>query len=124
MNERRPHVGVVTHFDGLDLAGARARVGRVLEDRGLDHRGTVEGAVWSVVAPVAEGEGMELWVIATERPDVGCKIELRLVHALEESARADEYLAELSGELSHDTTVPAPERRAPEASQPRLGDGG
>ncbi len=97
MNERRPHVGVVTHFDGLDLAGATARLGRLLDGRGLGHDGTVEGRTWSFVTPVAED--MELWVIATERPDVGCKVELRLFHALDESARADEWLAGLSGEL-------------------------
>jgi hypothetical protein len=35
---------------------------------------------------------MELWLSVSEKQGVGCKLELRLFHALEDSASADEYL--------------------------------
>jgi hypothetical protein len=39
-------------------------------------------------------------MIATEKQGVGCKLELRLFHAIEESAQADEYLAHFSARVS------------------------
>ncbi len=96
----RPHVGVVMHFEGLDVPAIAARMRRVLEQNGLSHEDAIEEAngspVFSAVAPVAAGEGMELWMIASEKQGVGCKLELRLFHAIEESAQADEYLARFS----------------------------
>src|SRR6266851_460280 len=52
--------------------------------------------VFNAVASVAVGEGMELWIAASEKQGVGCKLELRVFHAIEESAEADEYLARFS----------------------------
>jgi hypothetical protein len=61
---------------------------------------TVRGQqLTSLTAAVAEGEGMELWVVVSEQPAVGTKVELRLYHIVEESALADEYLASLSARL-------------------------
>jgi hypothetical protein len=96
----RPHVGVVMHFEGLEVPALAARLQRLLDDQGLSHREALEEAngapVFNAVASVAVGEGMELWIAASEKQGVGCKLELRLFHAIEESAEADEYLARFS----------------------------
>lgn len=100
----RPHVGVVTHFEGLDVRAAAARVRGVMERMGLRSVGAIETAqdrrVFSVIAPVPVGDQMELWIIASEQPDVGVKLEARVFHRLEESAVADEYLATFAAELT------------------------
>ena len=96
----RPHVGVVMHFEGLEVPALAARLKQLLDDQGLSHREALEQAdgapVFNAVASVAIGEGMELWIAASEKQNVGCKLELRLFHAIEESAEADEYLARFS----------------------------
>lgn len=95
----QPHVGAVVHFEGIDVAGLGARLRHLLDDSGLKHEAVFEEAngtpVFNAVAPVAIGEGMRLWLCASEKPGVGCKLELRLFHALKDSAHADEYLARL-----------------------------
>ncbi len=99
----RPHVGVVTHFEGLDVPAVIARVHEVMRDAGLHPEGAVEQlgdrSVFNAVAAVPAGDGMELWLIANEQPGVGSKIEVRLFHAIEDSAQADEYLATFAGRL-------------------------
>jgi len=99
----RPHVGVVMHFEGLDVPALASRLRGLLDENGLRREDALEEAngspVYSAVAPVADGEGMELWMIATEKQGVGCKLELRLFHAIEESAQADEYLARFSARV-------------------------
>ena len=93
----QPHVGAVMHFEGADVAGLAARLRHLLHASGLGHEEAVEEAngapVFNAVAAVAVGEGMRLWLCASEKPGVGCKLELRLFHVLEDSAQADEYLA-------------------------------
>lgn len=100
----RPHVGVVTHLEGLDPPAVVARVRVVLEDVGLHAEETVEEVrgqrLFNLAAPVPVGEGMELWLVVNEQPGVGCKVEIRLYHVIEESALADEYLASLAQRLS------------------------
>jgi hypothetical protein len=92
----RPHVGAVMHFEGVDVPDLAARLRLLLDDNGLAHEDALEepnGApVFNAVAPVTVGEGMELWLSASEKQGVGCKLELRLFHAIEDSAQADEYL--------------------------------
>lgn len=96
----RPHVGVVVHFEGMDVPALAARLRGLLDDNGLPHQEAVEetkGApVFNAVAPVAAGDGMELWLSASEKQGVGCKLEMRVFHSIEDSARADEYLARFS----------------------------
>jgi hypothetical protein len=93
----RPHVGAVMHFEGAGVPELAARLRQVLDDNGLRDEGVFEetnGApVFNAVVPIAAGEGMELWLSASEKQGVGCKLELRLFHAIEDSAEADEYLA-------------------------------
>jgi hypothetical protein len=92
----QPHVGAVVHFEGIDVAGLATRLRHLLDDSGLGHEAAFEEAngapMFNAVAAVAVGEGMRLWLCASEKPGVGCKLELRLFHTLEDSAQADEYL--------------------------------
>ncbi len=93
----RPHVGAVMHFEGASMPDLAVRLRQVLDDDGLRHQEAVEEAngapIFNAVAPVAAGDGMELWLSASEKPGVGCKLELRLFHTIEDAAQADEYLA-------------------------------
>jgi hypothetical protein len=92
----RPHVGAVMHFEGTGVPELAARLRRVLDDHRLRHEDAFEEAsgapVFNAVVPIAAGEGMELWLSASEKQGVGSKLELRLFHAIEDSALADEYL--------------------------------
>jgi hypothetical protein len=93
----RPHVGAVMHFEGAGVSELAALLRHVLDNDRLSHEDAVEEAngapVFNAVVPIAAGEGMELWLSASEKQGVGCKLELRLFHAIEDSAQADEYLA-------------------------------
>lgn len=99
----RPHVGVVTHFEGWDVSRTGAFARAVLEASGLHVEDAIEDVrgqpVFNAVAPVPSGDGMELWLIASEKASVGCKLEIRLFHVMEDAALADEYLAGLAGRL-------------------------
>jgi len=93
----RPHVGAVTHFEGVSVPELAMRLRQFLDDSGLRHEDAFDEAnhapVFNAVASVASGEGMELWLSVSEKQGVGCKLELRLFHTIEDSAQADEYLA-------------------------------
>ena len=99
----RPHVGVVTHFEGWDVPRTGAFARAALEAAGLHVEDAIEEIrgemVFNAVAPVPAGDGMELWLIASEKASVGSKLEIRLFHVMEDAALADEYLAGLSGSL-------------------------
>ncbi len=99
----RPHVGTVTHVEGREPGAVVARLVGALEALGLPAEEAVEDVrgqrLYSVVAGVPLGEGMELWLVVSEVAEVGCKVETRLYHVTEESALADEYLASLSPTL-------------------------
>lgn len=100
MLKDRPHVGVVTHKEGLGVPAAGARLGALLVERGLSHEDAVEDIaglpVYNALAVVPAGTGMTMWLIASEVRDVGCKVEMRIFHKLDEGAPADEYLAEFA----------------------------
>jgi hypothetical protein len=100
----RPHVGAVVHFEGVGVPELAARLCHVLDDHGLRHEHAREeangGPVFNAIAPVSAGEGMELWLCASEKQGVGSKLELRLFHAIDESAQADEYLARFREHLN------------------------
>jgi hypothetical protein len=99
----RPHVGVATHFEGWDVPRTAAHVRAALEAAGLRVEDAIENIqgqpVYNAVALVAGGEGMELWLIVSEKASVGCKLETRIFHVMEDAALADEYLAGLAGRL-------------------------
>ena len=100
----RPHVGVVTHFDALDVEEMVARLRAVAGACGISLEGMVEEVegrrLFSAAAPVPGGDGFEIWIVATEQPAVGCKVETRVFHAVEQSAHADEYLAAFAQRLA------------------------
>jgi len=99
-----PHVGVVRHFEGLDLPGFVRTFARLMDDLGLRPERAVEDVkgkeVFNAVAKILVGEGMDLWIWAAEEQAVGVKVEMRLFHALEESAQADEHLAKFAQVLA------------------------
>jgi hypothetical protein len=99
----RPHVGVVTHFEGLDAAATAARLEAAARAAGLALEGAMEAVagrrVFNATAAVPARDGLELWLSAREQPAVGCTVEARVYHALEQSALADEYLAAFSRRL-------------------------
>jgi hypothetical protein len=100
----RVHVGAVTHFDGWDVPRAGALVATTLRALGLAAETVMdveEGLpVFHAAAPLAVGDGMELWVVLNEKPQVGCILQMRVFHALEDAALADEYLAGLASRLA------------------------
>ncbi len=108
----RPHVGVVTHFDGRDVPAVVRQIRAVADALGLRLEGVTEDIagrqVFSAAAPVPQTDGLEVWLVASEQPSVGCTVEARVFHAIEQSAEADEYLAELSRRLA----VAPPENHA------------
>jgi len=103
----RPHVGTVTHFEGWDVPRTAAHARAVLAGLGLDARDAVERVggedVFSAIAAVpaaSAGAGMELWLVAGEKPMVGSKLEMRVFHTLEDAALADEYLAGVAARMT------------------------
>jgi hypothetical protein len=99
----RPHVGAVTHFEGLDVPDTAQRVRALLDELGLAPEVALEQAhdrqLFTAVAALPGGDGMELWLVVTPQPAVGCKVEMRVYHADQDSASADEYLASLARRL-------------------------
>lgn len=100
----RIHVGAVTHFEGWDVARAAALVEATLRELGLRAETVMDEdqglPVFHAAAPVAGGEGMEVWIVVEEKPQVGCTLQMRVFHVLEDAALADEYLAGLAGRLA------------------------
>lgn len=54
---------------------------------------------WHAVASVSRGAGLELWLVAGERPPIGSTLEIRAYHAIDDAALADEYLTIIAGRL-------------------------
>ncbi len=100
----RTHVGAVTHLEGWDVPRAGALVRTALESLGLGVESVADEQdglpVFHAAAPVAVGQGMELWIVVSEKPQVGCTLEMRVFHVLEDAALADEYLAGVAGRLA------------------------
>ena len=97
----KPHVGLVKHVEGVYVNEVREAIGRILEDtcvggyRVIEERGS-ERRVDVVASLTYRGSELRLWITITERSDVGCIIEIKVYHGMEESAEADEYLTLLS----------------------------
>lgn len=95
------HVGVVRHFEGVDLEGiiprvkaAIARNGGPVEDAVEELRGL---PVYTAIAPLKNG--MTIWVKATHFAGVGVVVDAKLFHSTEQSAEADEMLSRFVDEL-------------------------
>ncbi len=105
-----PHVGVVTHFEGWDVPRTAAFALAALEAAGLVAEHAIEAvageSVFNAAAPVAAGEGLQLWLVASPRPSVGTKLEVRVFHVMEDAAVADEYLAGFAGRLVQPRLTP------------------
>lgn len=99
----KPHVGLVKHIEGITLDEAKERIRGVLEDLQTGEYKVIEEAGEEVdkradviAYLVYKNSKLKLWITITERGDVGCVIEARVYHEMDESAEADEYLSLLS----------------------------
>ena len=97
----KPHVGLVKHVEGMYVDEVKETIGRILEDTHVDGYKVIEEEgsekrVDVVASLTHRGSELRLWITITERSDVGCVIEIKVYHRMEESAEADEYLALLS----------------------------
>lgn len=102
----RPHVGAVMHFEGWtarraqDLAARElASLGALVETADDPPDASELHAAATRVAEGAGGTALELWLVASAKPDAGAKLELRVFHALEDAALADEWLAAFTARL-------------------------
>ncbi|HIQ30056.1 MAG TPA: hypothetical protein EYH45_05775 [Candidatus Caldiarchaeum subterraneum] len=103
----KPHVGLVKHVEGVSSEEAKLRIIKVLERLRVGKYKVVEYEEPERTDIVAElvynGSKLTIWFVLLERGDVGCVIEIRVYHKMEESAEADEYLSLLSSRLDEFT---------------------
>jgi len=95
----KPHVGLVKHIEGVDLEKVKEVLSNVLDIIQINWHKFVEGTggrIDLVGFIDYKGANLRLWITVIERSDVGCVIETRVYHVLEESAKADEFLSHLS----------------------------
>ena len=101
----KPHVGLVRHVEGVNIEEAKKRISKILKDLQINQYKIVEEVDESekrvdVVAFFKyKGSELKLWMTVTEKSDVGCVIEIKIYHKMEESAEADEYLSIFSGKM-------------------------
>lgn len=90
----KPHVGVVKHFEGSTLREIQEAFTEILSSKNVFYEFAIEDTngkhILNYVARL--DHGLHLWMYAEELPDVGCIVEMKVFHALEESAAADEHL--------------------------------
>ncbi|MDG6898232.1 MAG: hypothetical protein JRN24_00695 [Nitrososphaerota archaeon] len=95
------HVGVVRHFEGVDLQAAMPRVKSTI----ARHGGPIEDAVeevrglpvYTAIAPLRNG--MTVWFKVTHFEGVGVVVDAKIFHATDQSAEADELLSRFVDEL-------------------------
>lgn len=97
------HVGVVRHFEGVDLGHVASLVRAMLGERGARFEDATEElrgrAVYTNIATLQSDGGMILWLKATLFEGVGVVVDAKLFHSTEQSAEADELLSRLVGNL-------------------------
>lgn len=95
------HVGVVRHFEGVDLQGVIPQVKSILAAQGGQVEDALEEiggmAVYTAIAPF--GEGLTAWLKATQVGEVGVVVDAKLFHSTDQSAQADERLTLLVDQL-------------------------
>ena len=97
------HVGVVRHFEGVELQRVQSAVRTMLDKRGSGYEDALEERrgkmVYTNVASIRPEGGLTLWVSATLVEPVGVVVEAKLFHTTEQSAEADEQLSLFINEL-------------------------
>lgn len=95
------HVGVVRHFEGMELKGVTPQLKSIL----AAHGGKTEDALEELrglpvyTAISALSSGMTIWVKATQVGGVGVVVDAKLFHSTDQSAEADELLTRLVDEI-------------------------
>lgn len=97
------HVGVVRHFEGVDLNRLMPQAKTMLAERGAAYEDDLEELrgrlVYTNVATPQSPHGMTLWLRATLFEGVGVLVDAKLFHSTEQSAEADELLSRFIAEL-------------------------
>lgn len=97
------HVGVVRHFEGVDLQRVVPLVRAMLDERGAKFEDAIEelrGRVsYTSIGSLQSGDELTLWLKATLVEGVGVVVDAKLFHSTEQSAQADEQLSRFIGEL-------------------------
>lgn len=95
------HVGVVRHFEGVDLQAIVPRLKSMLGREGGPVEDAVEQVrglpVYTAIAPLKDG--MTAWFKVTHFEGVGVVVDAKLFHSTDQSAEADELLARFLGQL-------------------------
>ncbi|MDG6953516.1 MAG: hypothetical protein JRN33_00830 [Nitrososphaerota archaeon] len=91
------HVGVVRHFEGVEMRHVRSAVRSMLDESGSGYEDALEErrgrAVYTNVASIRSEGGLTLWLCATLVEPVGVVVDAKLFHSTEQSAEADEQLS-------------------------------
>lgn len=97
------HVGVVRHFEGVDLQRMVPVVKAMLHERVARFEDAIEelrGRVtYTNIATLQSDGDLTLWLKATLMEGVGVVVDAKLFHTTEQSAEADEQLSLFVGEL-------------------------
>ncbi|MDV3293837.1 MAG: hypothetical protein LYZ70_06165 [Nitrososphaerales archaeon] len=103
------HVGVVRHFEGVDLDRVVSSLGEMVGAQGRkveqateDLRGRL---VHTCVVEPWQSEPLILWLTATQVEGVGVVVDAKIFHPTEQSAEADEELSRLMGDLERRITT-------------------
>lgn len=97
------HVGVVRHFEGVEMPPVQSLVRTMLGERGAAFEDSLEElrgrVVYTNIATLQAGGELTLWLKATLFEGVGVVVDAKLFHSTEQSAEADELLSRFVGEL-------------------------
>jgi len=103
------HVGVVRHFEGVELQSVMPQVKSILAVHGGQTEDALEEirgmAVYTAIAALRNG--LTVWVKATQVGGVGVVVDAKLFHSTDQSAEADELLTRLVDELQERVLGPS-----------------
>jgi len=91
----KDHVGSVRHFEGHDLNRFAECSRKIIARLGLKNKDSIESvsgkAIYTSVSQI--DDNTFLWVKGLEVKGVGVVADVKVIHATEDSARADELLS-------------------------------
>ncbi len=94
----KDHVGVVKHYESVEMESFSKLVDELLNEMGLKHDYAMEvirdKLVYNCVSILNENNKIYLWIRAT-RVEIGLITEIRIYHPTEFSGYSDELLSKL-----------------------------
>ncbi len=104
------HVGVVRHFEGVDLHELENAIRKILVSEGAkfeDSEEQIKGTrVYTNVANFDSSNGsLDLWITGSEVQGVGSIFDAKMFHPTEQSAEADERLSNFVEKLQKEITL-------------------